>query len=117
MKIAFLFVLFFTLFQAEARFFEDNPLVCNQTGSVPEAEFKALMNAMESKSFENQRVAVLANYALNAIYGFDGNQTAELMKLFTFDNTAVEVIELINRNILGITCEEVIGILEAYTFR
>jgi len=90
---------------------------CKASTAIDTATFKALATAISKQSFSKQKVQVVASFvASNLTVGFTGNQTTQLLSLFTFSSDQVAVVQIIRPWSLGITCDDMVAVLGTLSF-
>eukprot|EP01116_Phalansterium_solitarium_P004372 TRINITY_DN1536_c0_g1_i1.p1 TRINITY_DN1536_c0_g1~~TRINITY_DN1536_c0_g1_i1.p1 ORF type:complete len:356 (+),score=123.58 TRINITY_DN1536_c0_g1_i1:120-1187(+) len=94
----------------------DVAMVCNQTGAWAQSKVDDLTNALNNAPNSNDQFTVLEKALLNNTLGFTGPQTAEVLAAFKFSDDMVSALEHLQPYVLGLTCEEVVNVMDDFSF-
>lgn len=90
---------------------------CDFTDVLPNEAFQALVNKIKSQSFSSYKLKVITAFSKsNNTFGLTSAQTITLYNLFNFSDDRVKCLDLVNKFILTISVDGLVGVLKAGSF-
>lgn len=91
-------------------------LEVNWSSAWSDAEVSSLVQSLEAESFSQPRLQLLRSRVQGRPEGLTGPQVLRILGAFDFSNDLQEVMQIVDKNLLGMTVAEVGQLIDAYTY-
>jgi len=95
---------------------QDNKGACSFSEPVSYITFNTLVSNIRKESFSRDKLKVLDNFVTNLTLGFNSSQVVILVSLFSFADDRASALNLVSDNVLTLTVDGIVSILNSLTF-